>query len=569
MTELVGTQMPVGAVLQHAHSTEAGDTSRHNASGLARAGRVWPGARALDKLSVRSSLWLAFAAMLVGAVLIGAFSLVQMGGLNQASKTLYEQAYLAGQATEQVRSSLLRASRAQTQLLTATTAKERDTLGGQIDAALSQVADRLRSIESASQDDEAREKVEALVKAVQPWAKALKEYVALVKAQPLDLMQMSPDVTTDDARLQNMTKKLEKFVDALVEYRAQSAEQTLSSADAIYQSSLTWMAAITVGLVVLAGFISAWVTRRLTRQLGAEPAYAKQIAGRIASGNLTMDIRVPPNDRDSLVYSLSEMQTQLAQTLREIAQSSRQVADASGDITAGNQELSQRTEQQSEALERTAGNVQQLASIARNNAESASEAAALTAHAAQATSTSRDVVSEVAKTMQQISESTRSIQSISGVIEGIAFRTNILALNAAVEAAHAGEHGRGFAVVATEVRDLAQRCASAAREINGLIQGAASKVDVGVELTQKARQAIHDVRDTIQSVATVMSDISNASSQQSREIEAINQAVSELDHGNQQNATMVKQSVQTAQNLDEQAHTLDSLLSRFELSSAA
>ncbi|HEX5785056.1 MAG TPA: methyl-accepting chemotaxis protein [Burkholderiaceae bacterium] len=521
----------------------------------------------LDRLSVRASLWLAFAAMLVGAVVIGVFSLVQMGGLNHASKVLYEQAYQAGQATEQVRSSLLRASRAQTQLLTATTAKERDTLGAQIESALTHVADRLKFIEAASHDDEAREKVEALTKAIQPWAKALKEYVDLVKAQPIDLMQMSPDVTTDDARLQNMTKKLEKFVDALVDHRAASAEQTLASADAIYQSSLTWMAAITVGLVVLAGFISAWVTRRLTRQLGAEPAYAKQIAGRIASGDLTMGIRVPPNDQDSLIYSLSEMQTQLAQTLREIAQSSRQVADASGDITEGNQELSQRTEQQSQALERTAGNVQQLASIARNNAESASEAAALTSRAAQATSTSRDVVSEVAKTMQQISESTRSIQSISGVIEGIAFRTNILALNAAVEAAHAGEHGRGFAVVATEVRDLAQRCASAAREINGLIQGAASKVEVGVELTQKARQAIHDVRDTIQSVATVMSDISDASRQQSQEVEAINQAVSELDHGNQQNATMVKQSVQTAQSLDEQARTLDDLLSRFELSS--
>jgi methyl-accepting chemotaxis protein len=567
MSEIVVAHGAVGSELQHAPEAETGETSHKNVRGLFRAAGGLPGAKVLDRLSVRASLWLAFAGMLVGAVLIGAFSLIQMGGLNRASKVLYEQAYQAGQATEQVRSSLLRASRAQTQLLTATTAKERNTLGAQIESALAHVTDRLQFIETASHDDEAREKVEALTKAIQPWAKALKEYVELVKAQPLDLMQMSPDVTTDDARLQNMTKKLEKFVDALVDYRAESAEQTLASADAIYQSSLTWMAAITVGLVVLAGFISAWVTRRLTRQLGAEPAYAKQIAGRIASGDLTMDIRVPPQDQDSLVYSLSEMQTHLAQTLREIAQSSRQVADASGDITEGNQELSQRTEQQSQALERTAGNVQQLAAIARNNAESASEAAALTSRAAQATSSSRDVVSEVAKTMQQISESTRSIQSISGVIEGIAFRTNILALNAAVEAAHAGEHGRGFAVVATEVRDLAQRCASAAREINGLIQGAASKVDVGVELTQKARQAIHDVRDTIQSVATVMSDISDASRQQSQEVEAINQAVSELDHGNQQNAIMVKQSVQTAQSLDEQARTLDELLSRFELSS--
>lgn len=522
-------------------------------------------ARWLDRLTVRTSLLLAFATMLLGALVIGAFSLRQMGGLNDASRVLYDQAYRAGQAAEQVRSGLLRASRAQSQLLTATTASEREALGRQVASSLNHVAEQVAVLRAFASDEVSAGTVEALTVAEAGFAKLLDSYVTLVKAQPLDLMQMSPDVVTQDARLQNETRKLEKIVDELVAQRAQSAEATMTDADRIYQMSVGWMAAITLVLVVLAGAISAWVTRRLIRQLGAEPAHAKAIAGDIAQGRLNGDIRVSARHAGSLMHSLAEMQAQLAQTLREVATSSRQVADASGQIAASNQTLAQRTDQQTQALAQVAVNVRQMADIARRNAEGASEAAALTAQAHQAARVGSDVVADVAQTMEQIDQGTRAIQSITGVIEGIAFRTNILALNAAVEAAHAGEHGRGFAVVAAEVRELARRSADAAREINDIIHGSTAKVQGGVEQTQRARDAIRKVTDAIQSVSNVMEDISVASAEQSEGITEINQAVTGLDAGNQQNAALAQQGVVTARLLDTQARRLDELLSRFEL----
>ena len=522
-------------------------------------------ARWLDGLTVRASLLLAFATMLLGALTIGAFSLRQMGGLNDASRVLYDQAYRAGQAAEQVRSGLLRASRAQSQLLTATTAAERNALGAQIASSLRHVEDQTAVIRTFAVDESSARTVKELGVAVAGFNRLLDGYVTLVKAQPLDLMQMSPDVVTQDARLQHETRKLEKIVDDLVAQRAQSAEATLVAADQIYQMSMGWMAAITLALVVLAGVISAWVTRRLTRQLGAEPAHAKAIAGEIAQGRLSGDIQVSAQHSGSLMHSLAEMQAQLARTLREVAASSHQVADASSEITASNQALAQRTDQQTQALAQAAVNVRQMADIARRNAEGASEAAALTAQAHQAARVGSGVVIDVAQTMEQIDQGTRAIQSITGVIEGIAFRTNILALNAAVEAAHAGEHGRGFAVVAAEVRELARRSADAAREINDIIRGSTAKVRNGVEQTQKARDAIHKVTDAIQSVSNVMEDISVASAEQSDGIEEINQAVTGLDAGNQQNAALAQQGVVTARLLDTQTRRLDELLSRFEL----
>jgi len=520
----------------------------------------------MDRLTVRTSLLLAFATMLLGALVIGVFSLRQMGGLNDASRVLYDQAYRAGQAAEQVRSGLLRASRAQSQLLTATTASERDALGAQVASSLRHVAGQMAILRAfASDDPSAVSTVEALTVAEAGFARLLDGYVTLVKAQPLDLMQMSPDVVTQDARLQHETRKLEKMVDELVAQRAQSAEATMTDADRIYQMSMSWMAAITLALVVLAGAISAWVTRRLMRQLGAEPAHAKAIAGDIAQGRLNGEIHVAARHAGSLMHSLAEMRAQLAQTLSEVAVSSRQVAEASGEITTGNQALAERTDQQTEALAQAAVNIRQMADIARRNADGASEAATLTAQAHQAARIGSDVVVDVAQTMAQIDQGTRAIQSITGVIEGIAFRTNILALNAAVEAAHAGEHGRGFAVVAAEVRELARRSADAAREINDIIHGSTAKVHSGVEQTQQARAAILKVTEAIQSVSNVMEEISVASAEQSEGIEEINRAVTGLDAGNQQNAALAQQGVVTARLLDTQARRLDDLLSRFEL----
>ncbi|WP_294770837.1 methyl-accepting chemotaxis protein [uncultured Rhodoferax sp.] len=520
---------------------------------------------AMESLSVRASVWLALASVLAGAVVIGVFSLFQMGRLNASTKAIYEQEFTAGQAAEQARGLILRASRAQTQLLTATTAAERNTLGTDIEASLGQIAKRLDVIKGLSTTEESTATSQQLVEAMANWTKRQRAYITLVKEQPLDLMQMSTDVPIEDARLLNDTRKLEKIVDTLVEQRSKSAEATIVQAGEIYQSSQTWVVGTMVLLFVLSLLISGWVVRRLSRQLGGEPAYAKSIASGIAQGDLSTEIKLQPNDTESLLFSLRDMQGQLSQTMREIADSSKQVANASREISMGNLDLSQRTELQSASLEKTTTNVEQMAAIAKRYASSATQAAQLSGAAKRAAQQGGEVVASVVATMEQISKSTEAIHGNISVIEGIAFQTNILALNAAVEAAHAGEQGRGFAVVAAEVRSLAERSAKAAREINALIEASTAQVKAGEALAQKAGQTITEMSQTVQQVSTVMEEISGASLQQSAGIEEINRAVAQLDDSTQQNAALVEEAAAAAQSLDEQAQALDQLVGRFHL----
>jgi methyl-accepting chemotaxis protein len=526
-----------------------------------------------QRMTVRTSLWLAFASVLLGAVAIGVFSLFQMGRLNHSTQVIYEQEFAAGQAAEQARGLILRASRAQSQLLTATTAAERDALGTDIEASLAEVAKRLATIVAHSASEQGAVSATAsapapsqqLSDALAGWTQRLRAYISLVKAQPLDLMQMSPDVPTADARLLNDTRKIEKIVDAMVARRSASAQSTMQGAALIYQSSQMWVVGIMVALGGVSLLISGMVTRRLARQLGGEPAYAKSIASRIAQGDLSLHIALDPKDRDSLLYSLRDMQIRLADTLREIAGNSKQVANASREISMGNLDLSQRTEQQSASLETTATHVEQMAAIAKRHADSATHAAELAGAATRSAQRGGDVVADVVSTMDKIRESTDAIHGNISVIEGIAFQTNILALNAAVEAAHAGEQGRGFAVVAAEVRSLAERSAKAAREINALIEASASQVKEGAALAQQAGQTIRDMAQTVSQVGAVMAEISQASVEQSAGIGEVSQAVTLLDGSTQQNAALVEEASAAAQSLDEQAQSLDTLVGRFRL----
>ncbi|QDL56625.1 methyl-accepting chemotaxis protein [Rhodoferax aquaticus] len=518
-----------------------------------------------EGMSVKSSLRLAFASVLAGAFIVGAFSIVQMGRLNASTQTIYEREYTAGQATEQIRSFLLRASRAQTQLLTATTAGERDSLGKDVEAGLAQITQRMESIQKLDLGAESQTTEKQLTDALAVWAKRMKDYVQLVKEQPLDLMQMSPDVPSADARLLNDTRKLEKIVDTLVQQQGESAQATIASAAQIYRTSLAWVIGITLALIALSLLISEWVTLRLTRQLGGEPAYAKSIASAIAHGDLRMQIKLAKNDETSLLFSLHEMQSQLADTMGEIASRSNMVANASREISMGNLDLSQRTELQATSLEKTNASAAQVTAIAKRNAESAAHAAQLSAQATQAAMHGGEVLAQVVMTMDQIRKSTDAIHSNIGAIQSIAFQTNILALNAAVEAAHAGDQGRGFAVVAAEVRLLAQRSATAAKEISALIEDSAAHVKDGAALAGTAGATIAEMAQTVQQVSNVMGDVSGASREQSVGIEEINQAISDLDQSTQQNAALVEQAAAAAQSLDEQAQALDGLVGRFDL----
>ena len=520
---------------------------------------------AADGMSVRASLRLAFAIVVAGALVIGMFSLFQMGRLNASTHVIYEQEYTAGQAAEQVRSNILRASRGQTQLLTASTATEREALSKDIEASLAEVSKKIQIIQGLSTSEESVATAKQLVEAVAKWSKRLREYIKLVREQPLSFMELSPDVASEDAGLGNETRKVEKIVDSLVAQRGASAESTMLHTGEIYKTSVVWVIGIALLLVAMSIGVGSWVIRRLTRQLGGEPTYAKFIASRIANGDLTMEIKLEPNDQQSLLYSLHEMQTQLAQTMGEIAESSAQVANASREISMGNLDLSNRTEQQASSLEKTTTNVDQLTAIAKRYADSSTRAAQLSSSASQAARQGGEVVANVVRTMEKISQSTQAIHSNIGAIQSIAFQTNILALNAAVEAAHAGEQGRGFAVVAAEVRDLAQRSAAAAKEISALIENSTMQVKEGSQLARSAGQTIADMAKTVQQVSTVMEEISGASLEQSEGIEDINRAIAQIEETTQQNAALVEEAAAAAQSLDEQAQSLDQLVGRFDL----
>mgnify|MGYP002778232602 CR=1 FL=1 len=322
---------------------------------------------------------------------------------------------------------------------------------------------------------------------------------------------------------------------------------------------LMLVAAVAVAL----GALFAW---RLARSIVAPLAQSVAVAEAIAQRDLT---RTPAVDRDDEIGALQQavatMSTRLREIVGEVRTSSAQIETASREIASGNVDLSSRTEQQASALQQTAASMQQLASSVRTNAESARQATQLAQGASEVASRSGTLVTQAVERMGKISESARSIGDITGVIDGIAFQTNILALNAAVEAARAGEQGRGFAVVASEVRSLAQRSATAAREIKTLIEQSVTGIEDGHGLVVNAGRAMDEVVASVRRVTDVIGEMSAATGEQATGLQQINEAVGQLDRMTQQNAALVEQSAAAAQSMSGQAERLGSLLGAFRL----
>ncbi|HTR07770.1 MAG TPA: methyl-accepting chemotaxis protein [Paraburkholderia sp.] len=520
-----------------------------------------------SRLSVKATLRLAFALVLIGTLAIGAVSLAQISRLNGSTQSIYEQGYVASRAAEEARGHVLRASRAQKMLLTATTARERDELGEDVDKDLAALAREMGELQDYAQQQggDALALQKKLADATTAWSGHLRDFVTLVKQQPLDLSQMSWQVGTQDVSLLVETGKLETLVDDLVTQRGVAAKATIEKAGFIFKSSFVMMAVATVAMFVLAFFVSEWVVRRIARQLGGEPAHAKAIAARIAAGDLAQPVAVHARDASSMLGALRDMQNGLSTTVAEIAASAEAIAAASGEISTGNLDLSRRTEEQAVALERTASSMEQLTSTVRLNAENAEQASTLAGNASEIAEKGGSVVGRVVATMHEINDSAKSIADIIGVIEGIAFQTNILALNAAVEAARAGEEGRGFSVVAGEVRNLAQRSAAAAKEIKTLISASVERVANGSSLAQNAGATMDEVVKAVKRVNDIIGEISAASREQRAGIEEIGRAVTQMDAGTQQNAALVEEATAAAQSLDDQAKVLKRLVGKFQL----
>ncbi len=317
------------------------------------------------------------------------------------------------------------------------------------------------------------------------------------------------------------------------------------------------------GVAVAIGVVCALVT---TRSITVPLSGALEVAQKVAAGELTSRVSVVGKDETSaLLQALKEMNESLVKTVSDVRSGTETITVASREIASGNADLSSRTETQASSLEETASSMEELTSTVKQNADNARQANQLAVSASSVAEKGGSVVAQVVDTMGSIKESSRKIVDIIGVIDGIAFQTNILALNAAVEAARAGEQGRGFAVVAAEVRNLAQRSAGAAKEIKGLIGDSVDKVDAGSRLVDEAGQTMGLIVTSIRQVADIMGEITAATQEQSHGIEEVNQAITQMDEMTQQNAALVEQAAAAAESMQQQSQKLAEAVSIFKL----
>ena len=337
---------------------------------------------------------------------------------------------------------------------------------------------------------------------------------------------------------------------------------------AFYASLLRWLGMVLV-LGVIASTIMVAIMRSIRRSLGGEPEVALGIARRIAAGDLTGALEVRSDDTGSLIAALKAMQDSLIATVQRVRAGTDEIDHGASEIAAGNDNLSQRTEEQAASLEETAASMEQMTATVKHNADNSRQAAQLAQEASDIAHQGSAVVARAVTTMESITASSQKIGDIIGVIEGIAFQTNILALNAAVEAARAGEQGRGFAVVATEVRSLAQRSATAAKEIKTLIGTSSEAVQAGAELVGKSGATMSDIVVAVKRVTNIIEEISAASGEQSSGIAQVNKAIAQMDGVTQQNAALVEQAAAAAGSLEEQARRLKQVVSVFRLQAEA
>ena len=389
---------------------------------------------------------------------------------------------------------------------------------------------------------------------------------AIAKASALYLADNAMEATR--VMVKEIRPAQKKWLDALDQLGALEDKlnaQTQTEAEAAFANARNFMLGL-LALAVAIGIAAATViTRGLLKQLGGEPGYTAKIAGSIAEGDLSIAIETKSSDRGSLLVEMKQMRNSLVDIVSQVRRGTHTITTASREIAAGNTDLSSRTELQASSLEKTASAMEELTSTVKQNADNAREANHLAATASDVARKGGDVVSQVVGTMGEINSSASKIADIIGVIDGIAFQTNILALNAAVEAARAGEQGRGFAVVASEVRNLAQRSAAAAKEIKQLIGDSVEKIGRGSKLVGQAGETMDEVVASVKRVTDIMSDIASASVEQSAGIEQVNLSIIEMDGMTQQNAALVEEAAAAFQSLQDQAAELQRVVSIFKL----
>jgi methyl-accepting chemotaxis protein len=499
----------------------------------------------------------AFAVLLAFCAGIGAFALVQIGAVHHTAEEFAEQVLPSVQAGASLQQDLNQLRRAELQHVASAMAEEmkaNEQLADKARAEMTATIEQLKKLVDSADEQKLFDKFR------QQLGQYLATHDQLIKLSRAGLGDKATELLRGDS--QKQFDEVMTTLDSVIDVNAGHARAAKGESERIDQRAVFWVLGLLAVAIACGIALAVAATRAITRPLAAAVAAAEQIA----RGDLTVQIEAHGKDETAqLLMALRKMTDSLRQVVGEVRTSVEAVASASSQIAQGNQDLSARTEEQASNLQQTAASMEQMTAAVKQNAETTRQASTLAGHASEVAVQGGDLVSHVVETMQSIAGSSRRISEIIGVIDDIAFQTNILALNAAVEAARAGEQGRGFAVVAGEVRTLAQRCAQAAREIKALIGESVQKVDDGAHLVDDAGRTMNDIVAEVKRVSALIAEITRSTTEQSAGIGQVNDAMVQLDQTTQQNAALVEESAAAASSLREQASGLAQTVSVFKL----
>ena len=514
----------------------------------------------LNRLRIGQRLTLAFGVVIALLMMLASLSYLRITSLDGEITTMVKDRYPKTVIANKIKGDLNESTRSMLNVLVMADAEQIKKELANIAAKNKNVDEAIGTLTGIITDDKGREHVKAITELRDKFLPAQNKFVALINEDKKDdaMVKLMFSVRPLQGKYFEQLDAFIKHQDAQMEQAGAESAQAAQSTEIL----ILILAAIATALSALVGFLT---TRRITGPLNEAVVVAKCVA----NGDLTSDIRVKTRDETGqLMDALRHMNESLSKVVGEVRAGTETMASASREMASGNMDLSEHTQEQAGALQQTATSMGTLTNTVRQNADNARQANQLAASASAVAEKGGAVVSQVVQTMGSINESSKKIVDIIGVIDGIAFQTNILALNAAVEAARAGEQGRGFAVVASEVRNLAQRSASAAKEIKTLIGDSVDKVAEGSKLVGQAGTTMDEVVASVKRVTDIMHEITAASQEQSAGIEQVNHAIVQMDGVTQQNAALVEEAAASAETMQHQAANLAQLVSVFKLAGA-
>jgi methyl-accepting chemotaxis protein len=514
-------------------------------------------------LSIKTRLVASFAGILLLAIAAagtGYWGIASLGTF--MVDTLHGDVALA-QAAGDIRSGALQLRRFEKDVfINATDAESVTSYANRWHAARKTLDASVARANDATQDKEIKSKLSELTASIDSYSAGFERVRGQIVARTITTTQQANQEMDQYKTAVRKTDELAEEISTIAIERAAKVEGTVESKRTTV--IVTLMTLTAAGLV--AAFLPAWT---IIRAITAPLASAVSVASSVAAGKLGNNVTIARRDEfGQLLQALQDMDGKLYDIVHDMRVTSDKVSSATREIAAGNDDLSQRTQEQASSLEQTAASIEEMTASVQQNASNASQASELARSACKVAEHGGTVVQKVVGAMTEISGSSNRIASIVGVIDDIAFQTNLLALNAAVEAARAGEQGRGFAVVATEVRNLAQRSATAAKEIKSLINESVDKVKAGAELVANSGQALAEIVTSVKKVSSVVESIATANDQQASGIQQINHAITQLDDMTQQNAAAVEEIAAVSKSLQDQAESLASKAMHFKLSGA-